>query len=88
MCRFKFNNENLINYLINRSNIISKKTKHWNKNIKIHDKLQGEKDNDIEKFILQNLRPVNAFISFKWKEGVDDAEKCLKHLPLHKNITD
>lgn len=77
--RFKFENQKLIQYLEERAKCL--RSPLGMKGITdLNEKFQKFKDENLNDFIMDNLRPTRAFVTFKWQEGANDAESCLRRL--------
>ena len=79
LIRFKFTNQNLIKYLESRAQAI-RVPEGIDKIKQLNEEYDSDKKQNIDEFIMENLRPTRAFVTFKWPEGANAAEKCLRAL--------
>ena len=86
LIRFKFTNQNLIKYLESRAQAI-RIPDGIEKIKRLNEEYDNKKKQNIDEFIMENLRPTRAFVTFKWPEGADAAEKCLRALQEKHDLT-
>lgn len=65
MCRFHFKNQILLKYLEERAEL--QRCQNKNEDLQnINEKMQEKKNENLNEFIMQNLSPHRAYVTFKW----------------------